>query len=182
MSSFSTLSKSPWAETVASRYGSNPIGHTLTHLAQRIQAVLRRASFLLVHNQNTGTSFGCRNFRIYQSFTHHRTTADNLTRIFGQTASKLQSAASSAYRYGCQEIGRLCQRLTSHGNDTLKQRFVLLYGLVNGKCGTYILNYHSPVEIGSAPAATWRLMTASINCFSPPCGYCTFKGTTSIPA
>ena len=30
-------------------------------------------------------------------------------------------------------------------------------------------------------AGTWRPTTASISCFSPPCGYFTFRGTTSMP-
>ena len=118
------------------RAGSHALGTTDTRL------YLAALGFLLVHNQNTGASFGCRYIRIYQSFTHHRATADNLARIFGQTAASFNQLLHRRTDT-CQEIGRLCQRLTSHGNDTLKQRFVLLYGLVNGKCGTHILHHSS---------------------------------------
>ena len=38
----------------------------------------------------------------------------------------------------------------------------------------------APVAIGRAPLGTCLRITASISCFSPPCGYFTFKGQISI--
>ena len=97
--------------------------------------------FLIVHYQNTRTTFSSWYICIYQRLSHHRATTDNLTCIFGQTTASINQLLHRCTDT-CQEVGGFCHRFSCYGNHTFKQWLILLYSLIYGKCSTHIL-YHS---------------------------------------
>ena len=78
---------------------------TSTHALCTTDARLNLTTFgfLLIHYQNTGTTFSGRNLRVDQCLTHHRATADNLTCIFGQTTASINQLLHRRANT-CQEV------------------------------------------------------------------------------
>ncbi len=100
------------------------IGQTLTHLAQRIQSRigLRTDSSL---SGAIRLNYLCYRYLSNQGFSHHRAATDYLP-VFSGTPPAASISALIGVPIRLQEVGRIGNCFTCHGNDAFKQRFVFI--------------------------------------------------------